>query len=432
MAVPHEEASNPDHEQNTDETFLYLRTNKDARDSIREVYVNVVAHLWLLALQGPHPLHSENAYQAAERLYAWVMRRFMPAQVVPTGLVFMDTFEGPKATPRVCRTDLSYIDVEHGASVINYGYKGRGPSYIMRPIDDAEVMDTQRISASPSFIDPYLPEDTMHMGSLAQLHKVVLQSAIRAPFAPLTGISARAPELLPTRIYPLNGDGRKDSGFGVVCICPNGFNFVLIKFTNLSMATSLEQWQLVFDRNSLGAGPLVHRPNAVAVVPGGGGGLGLIMPRTDDPFASMEFDTLKGWTDDFNSSRVPCDSVYYLDAEGMYSVVDHAGMVHLVHNRDLDLLPVGKHLFVRAPAVIRWMQEALNPPVHVELDDQDVGWIKGWLRYPDECDEDHMADPAKVYVVIRSRAGGSRIIAVDVGDCALEPGDDDGGVQTHV
>lgn len=417
MNVSHDDASNPDPEQNTDETFLYLRMNKDKHDPIREVYVHLVGHLWLLALQGPYPLHSENAYQTAERLYAWVMRRFMPVQAVPAGIVFMDTFEGAKAAPRVCRTDLSYVDTARGVSVIDAGCHrgGRGASYIMRPIADPEVWDTQRVSSSPSFLPPYLPEDSLHMGALVQQYKLVAQEPIEAPFAPLTGLSARSQEIVPTRIYPLNDDGRKRnkkpeddaSGFGVVCICPNGFNFVLIQFDVIKVALPLEQWHQTCDRNHLGVGPLVHRPNAVVVLPCG---LGVIQPRDGNPFEAMQFDQLGGWTEPFGVGRIPCDSLYFLDCDGNYSVVDAEGDEHLVHNRKLELLPVGKHLFVRASAID-----------NVDLDDDDTQWVKGWLRYPDECDEGvHDSDPLCIYVVFRVRAGGHRIVGAKIADCCLE------------
>jgi hypothetical protein len=424
MGVRYEDRSNPDPENNGDDAFLYLRKSRDPKDPIRDCFVHVVGHLWILAMQGPYPLHSESVYRFAERLFAWVVRRFVPAQVIPSGVVFTDLFQGKDAMPLVCVIDRSYV--KNDVSVIDYGKGGCGVPYFLRTIDDPSAWENEQIGNMPPFIGNYLPEDTMHMGSMMQLYERVMQRKWVKPFTPLPGITARGQELFPTRCYPLlcgkgsdvvGGDSR-----GVICICPNGFNFVLMTFSDptLNVAVPLDQWQLTCEKNCLAAGPLIHRPNAVVVLPESRG-LGLIVPRSDDPFEEICFETLTGWSDECPIQRMPFHDQCFLDAVGEYKILDSDGDFMFIHNLDIELLQVGKHILVKLQAVFDALQSR-SPPLVVDVDDVDVLWIRGWLRYPDECDDQggNASDPHKVYVVFKfARGGGSIVLGVCLSDCAL-------------
>lgn len=76
------------------------------------------------------------------------------------------------------------------------------------------------------------------------------------------------------------------------------------------------------------------------------------------------------------------------------------------------MLPVGKNMFVRVAAL-----EALVG--RVELEDAHVGWVRCWLRYPDECEDEVVSDPGLVYVVVRNASVRSRVVGVALGDIVL-------------
>ena len=70
---------------------------------ISRCWVNVVMHLFISAMVGPSPLHSDNRDWFAVNLFRFVSQRFMPAQTVPSRRIIMDTFELDGAIkPQVC------------------------------------------------------------------------------------------------------------------------------------------------------------------------------------------------------------------------------------------------------------------------------------------------------------------------------------------
>lgn len=397
MGLSHERDQCPDHENNDGSSFLWLQMESRATGGvvIKECFVNVVHHLWMVSVQGPGYLHSENSAVFAERIYSWICRRHLPPQCVPGGMVLMDSFRsgasGATVRPHVCVVNRSAIfSGDHILQDDAQSY------YILRgKRDDAAWEKGQDLSEASGFYHPYMIEDSVHMGALDQQWLLVKNTGIPEQFGVLPGLTARAPELKPTRVYPIR---RKDDVSGTICIAPKGQSFVLINFPGQATAIAYESWQRTIEDSGIAVGPLVHRPNAVVRL--SDNVLGVVSPRTDDPFASVSpFSSSVGaWDPSYRTVRMVHNSTYFLDAAGYYKVYsDSQGLVD-VHFNELDLISVGTHIFVEIDIVRDTIQGDRIPfPTHYTH-------AEGWIRYPDECNQ-APSDPECIYVAMRATDG---------------------------
>jgi hypothetical protein len=390
MGVAHDRDQRPDHENNDGSSVLWIQMESQAtgKTVIKECYVNLVHHLWLLAVQGTCKLHAENSAVFAENLYAWICRRHIPSQFVPSGLILMDNFStGATARPHVCVINRSKImknnHVLHDDARSYYMLRGKG--------DDSAWEKGRNLSEAPGFYEPYMLEDTVHMGALYQQWSLFRNTGIPPEFRVVPGLTARAPELKPTRVYPI----RKDDGMpGTICIAPKGKSFVLVNFSGEALAIQYESWQMTLETSNIAVGPLVHRPNAVARLDSDE--LAVIMPRSDDAFESIgSFSALDTWEPRFNTVRMVHEPTYFLDATGYYEAKTGEGKLVNIHFSELELVSVGTHIFVE----IDIAKESI-PANRFPADASHFTHVEGWLRYPDEC-SGTASDPELIYVAIR-------------------------------
>lgn len=380
--------------------------------TIRRVYVNVLVHLFMTALQGPKPLHAENSAEFASNMYQWIARRFLPAQFVPNGVILTEGFEhyDGGVRPLVVRVDRSMMTTDGGVR-----YDEVFPEYLLRPVSENALRC--------AVYGPYLIEDTIHMGPLLQQWKLLTGSIFSdGVFRPLPGLVPRAAEVRPTRVYPLR-DGSNNRG--TLCVNPNGMTCALVRLGPRFLAFEMEACQSLLADNCAAVGPLVHRANAAVRLPlregapdGGMCRVGLIMPRCDDRMLGTACPSdAEGWTDYYlNSARVAWPR-YFLDFDGNYEVMDDEGARIPVHFDDLDLLPLGTLISVEADVA----RELGGGTFFPELDDDGEPYelFVGALRYPDEC-SDRASDPSRVYVLF-SNNGRLRLLGVPVEACFVEP-----------
>ena len=398
MGVLHDRDHRPDQESNDGSSILWLQMESHAagKATIKECFVNLIHHMWLLAVQGPSQLHSENSAVFADRIYSWICRRYLPSQCVPSGMILMESFSsGATVRPHVCMVNKSAI-MENNHLL----YDDAKSFYIMRgKRDDAAWEKGQNLSEAPGFFGKYMLEDTMHMGPLDQQWHLFQNTGIPDHFSAVPGLIARAPELKPTRIYPIR---RRDESPGTICIAPKGQSFVLINYNGEATAVAYDNWQRFLEADQVVVGPLVHRPNAVVRLDAGEAGevLAVIVPRTDDPFEDLlPFATkLNNWDPAFKTVRMVCDDTYFLGTDGYYKVKVSEGATYDVQFDELDLVSVGTHIFVEIEIAAEIIGPARIP------DTTTYSHLEGWLRYPDECSSTP-SDPELIYVAIRTARG---------------------------
>ena len=87
---------NPNSKDRKGVNFLYPVYNTaegKGETSMSRCLVNVVMHLFLSALVGPSPLHSDNRDTFALNIYRFMAQRHMPSSAIPSRTILFDTFD---------------------------------------------------------------------------------------------------------------------------------------------------------------------------------------------------------------------------------------------------------------------------------------------------------------------------------------------------
>jgi len=214
-------------------------------------------------------------------------------------------------------------------------------------------------------------EDVVHIHGWVQAHAMHCGGAAASFYYMPKGVP-RPPELVPGRIYPLLSE---TGGNGTVCVCPEGKAFALIALDGEQpQAVAVDRWQLRLAELSLQVAPLVHRPHAVLRVDGA---LGTLLAQS--PSLPTE---LAGWEDHFDAVIHPA-SASYLDYDGSYRmcVEDTVSSVDWRRAHSM-LVPLGAHVLVSKTA----LRDRLAG--RATLRQGNYSHVRGWLRYPDECDDE--------------------------------------------
>ena len=387
--------------------------------SIKRSYVNLVAHLLITAIQGNEALHAENSATFASNLYRWILRRYVPIQFVPNGLILAESFRHSMSGVEPLAV---YVENSLILSDSEVRYDEVFPEYMMRPMGKNQLRN-QTGEFRPVY-GPYLPEDAMHMGAWVRQCELLLGGLPSdGVFRPISGVPIRSQELRPTRVYPVrDAQGNR----GTVCVCPFGMSFTLLIIGSRRYALELENYQTFLWDNDILVGPLVHRANAVVRTPETqderdrrrvkqvAPPLGLILPRDDeDMFRDVEFELLEGWEPSFMDRCRVSSRRYFMDVHGNYLVRNKEGHSVTVHFDELNLVPLGTPMRVEADLLRDGEHADFVGPHYDRLH------IEGWLRYPDECSEEE-SRPDRVYVLLQNDEGVLRLCDVEVEGCGLD------------
>jgi len=392
--------------------------------TIKHVLVNVVHHLFLRALQGevggkPVELHSDNSQEIVCNLYPWFLRRFFPMQAVPVGSIqplwFRHTATG--VAPPVVAVNAGRVFETHVqcANVFR--------DYVLRPLAVNPVR----------YFRDYWWEDVCHLGSYIQMWQLVVQLSQPREVMPLPKLSARVPDLVPGRVYPVRDMQHQR---GVVCVYPRGMRFVLLGMHKPDegetswWALEPEAFQSVLEDNGIVVGPLVHRGNAaIRLGPTEDGTLervGVLLPRDDgNDFEGIDFGVAADWKADYAQIVYPVDKRYFLSAnlDGGYLYTDgeDEGVISEEH---LEPILIGTTVYVKVEDAREVLGEQRVPA------NFNSAYVMFKLRYPDECALEP-AENDKVYVVVDSPDGacvyGFSPDACFVDPVAVDSPEDEGG-----
>ncbi len=392
--------------------------------AIKHVLVNVVHHLFLRALQGevggkPVELHSDNSQEIMCNLYPWFLRRFFPMQAVPVGSIqplwFRHTATG--VAPPVVAVNAGRVFETH-VQCAN-GFR----DYVLRPL-----------AVNPArYYRDYWWEDVCHMGSYIQMWQLVVQLSQPREVMPVPKLSARVPDLVPGRVYPVRDLKHQR---GVVCVYPRGMRFVLLGMHKPTdgetswWALEPEAFQSVLEDNCIVVGPLVHRGNAaIRLGPTEDGELervGVLLPRADgNDFEGIDFGMAADWKADFEQIVYPVDKRYFLSAslDGGYLYTDGEDQ-GVISEEHVEPILIGTTVYVKVEDAREVLGEQRVPA------NFNSAYVMFKLRYPDECALEP-AENDKVYVVVDSPDGacvyGFSPDACFVDPVATESDSQDGG-----
>jgi len=344
-------------------TFVRTTGNAAAPGGTK-VWVNIVQHLVLCALQGDCELHADNMFTFGTNLAEFILSRCCTVQSCPTEAIVLESFEHQNDEVVPMRSSVSMID---------------RPEYFIRPLCDHGAMQCGIMAELPPVIGNHPPEDVMHLGSWVQLYGILYNGKRPDAYETFPIYNGRMPELVQGRRYPLLDE--EGTGACTIILGPDGACIGEDKLVPLS------DWWSAVRSMGFGAAPLIYRPYAVFDI--------------DGPWVSLDT------SDSFGRQ--------YIDHQGCYSLTRNgAEVIKLVffeaHRR---LLPIGAHIIVR--------RESLHPyGVSARTD-----WVLGYLRYPDPptvYPENSFALRYGVFLAIRTRKHNAKehnviIISVDPMSC---------------
>ena len=361
--------------KNVQQTFVHVVR----RDKAERYYVHLAQHLLLVSLMGESPLHSDNVYSWGKRVFQLILNEVGVQQQVPNGLL--------------CHS----FDYEYGQVVPSLIECRPRHYYMLRSRRDISGWMHGKSEELNGSLGAHPIEDIMHVGSWIH-YATSLDCCAEWGAQPFPIL--RPLELVPGRVYAMQS---LEFGNATLCICPGGKNYVLLVERGGQRILNFTEWTMytVFERKYQVA-PLVFRPNAVVNVEGR---LGVLVPWTDafpDPhdLNDLQREVIRE-VEDFN----------YMDYEGRYCVYfSSSNVVHthwsVVHS---TLLQLGTWIYV-------CKKDEMKVP------DASVDVVKGWLRYPDESQED--ANMLSVYVAFRVSStadgfDGSLILPFALDECSL-------------
>lgn len=252
---------------------------------------------------------------------------------------------------------------------------------------------------------PYAIEDIVHLRLMQ--HSILHSGKFATYYQQLPFIPLVNQELVVGRLYPiLDGERR-----GVICVAPGGHPFVRIHIDDEGWAVPLHKWGDFMCEHQLTVAPLVFRRFAVVLH---GGGLCLLEAQNTSwtvPHADLQ------WYNPTHYDGViyEVEDRQYLDENGNYTIMDATGAQHSLTWEEVDkkLLSLGTHIVLKVSIVKEFLIAMQDPP-------RTVTHVRGFLRYPDECEEQPM-EMAVICVAVKFRSD-FRVLCVPMEHCALFEG----------
>lgn len=329
------------------------------------VWVHVVQALMVSALIGHVELHADNSVSMGKGIFQLISKRVSPQQAVPSLSLLTENFT------------YRFGEVEGDAVSIPCTR-----DYFFRPRACYSAWRNGKVKDLNCMVGPHPAEDVLHIHAWVQLHYMHI-GKLPQSFYYMPGGVPRPAELVPGRVYPVVD---ADESCGVVCVCPLGKAFAILKMDGTRpKALPVAHWQHYLQENGIQIAPLVHRKHAVVHTKELGFGI-LIKQRLESPHCD-------DWSDEYDSAIHVVPEYNYLNYGGNYSV-NFSHELTTMHWRDVHqaLVPLGTHIVTR--------KANLEGLVDARLPQGSYDYVKGWLRYPDECDKDYHANEC-VYVAFR-------------------------------
>jgi len=321
----------------------------------------------LTSLLGYVELHADNSIALGKGLFQLVAKRTVPRQAVPTTHLLCESF---KYANGEVRPDTVEVKTSR--------------QYFWRPRVCYGAWLKQKAKDLNCFVGNHPLEDVIHIHAWIQLHQMHIGSP-PTQFYWLPGMVPRHAELVPGRIYPIL---KGDDTTGTVCVCPEGQSHTLLCPDGMTAeALDLEVWHAELRLNEYQVAPLIFRRHAAVYVNGEICVLLLQNPERPSPINGIEDKHIHTIIADVHPDN-------YLDFNGNYMVSAGSHGTHMpwkdVH---AGLLAIGTHLLARKADVESALSTQESRP---RLPPGSYTYVKGWLRYPDECDE--IADEETVYM----------------------------------
>ena len=343
--------------------------------------------LILASLLGPVELHADNSIALGKSLFQLVAARTLPQQAVPTMSLMCETFA------------YSYGEVASDAVRVR-----SKRDYFFRPRVCFGAWRHGRIKELNCLVGAHPLEDVIHIHAWVQLH-LMHMGQLPSHFYFMPGMVPRSPELVPGRIYALMSESEHT---GVLCLCPEGRSYGYVQMAGCDPeAVALESWQQALRAMRLQVAPLVHRRGAVVKLDDGA--LRVLVPqKLDKPPATRH------WKPAYELVMHPdLQDHNYLDYLGQYALANDDSMDwNEAHDR---LITLGTHVVVKKECV----QALITREMGVRMPRGEYTHVKGWLRYPEDCDVQGRVD--SIYVAFRVASA-----VVELEDvCVLPIGQDD-------
>jgi hypothetical protein len=317
--------------------------------------------LLLAALIGNTELHADNSIALGKGLYKLIARQTLPQQAVPSKSLLCETF---------C---YSYGEVAGDAVRVECN-----KDYFFRPRICFSAWRHGKIKELNCLVGNHPLEDVIHIHAWVQLHYMHM-GRLPSYFYFLPGMVPRSAELVPGCVYPVK---RSDNLSGIVCVCPGGRTCAIIQMHGYLMeAMNLEKWQSTAVAMGIQVGPLISRKGGVIRMDDGT--LEVLVPQMDVDIP----DSINDWKPEFSQILHPENSkTNYLNYSGNYTLFDGQQIAwEEAHDK---LVALGTHVLVAKENIER-----------VRVPRGDHTHVKGWLRYPDECDE--QGDSKSVFIAFR-------------------------------
>lgn len=325
--------------------------------------------LLVTALLGPVELHADNSIALGKGLFNLIAKRVLPQHAIPSTALMCETFAYKYGD--VC-SDVVHVKCER--------------DYFYRPRICYSAWRQGKLKDMNCVVGNHPLEDVIHIHAWVQLHYMHC-GQLPSFFYFMPGMVARGAELVPGRIYPVMSESKD---LGVICLCPEGQAFALLKMHGCAAeALRLEHWQLALHEKNLQVAPLICRRHAVIKLHDGM--IGLIVEQS----GSMPSEVLN-LQPEFNVTIHPnLNTRNYLDFDCKYQILvgdeEYRRLTFpTVHKQ---LLALGTHIAVKKQIVgdnIPKERNASNVETRrAKLPAGDYAYVIGWLRYPDDCDNDY-------------------------------------------
>jgi len=339
------------------------------------------------SLIGPVELHSDNSIALGKGLFQLMAMRTLPQQAVPTTTLLCETFQ-----------------YKYGEVVGDQVDIRASRDYFFRPRVCYSAWRNKKVKHMNCLVGNHPLEDVIHIHAWVHLHHMHM-GKLPSCFYFMPRMVPRSAELVPGRIYPvLDSEGLT----GTICACPEGKSYVLLVLDGCEpRALHLAEWHRELYASNLQVAPLIFRKHAV--VQRSDKSLGVLaMQRVRPPTGEAT-----GWRHEYDVRIHPgVGADNYLDYDGNYLINPDEGPTHW-RDAHAQLVALGTHIYATKASVV----EAL-PRDKAKMPGGNYTHVKGWLRYPDECDEGYQRSNS---VCVAFRVSAQAAECDDVCILALSP-----------